>query len=63
MPAFDQEGDDPRQFAKDVIPVDRALEVLLATAAAGADSTANHPPDHLQMPIAEIAQLFVDLDE
>ena len=37
MPAFDQEGDDPRQFAKDVIPVDRALEVLLATAAAGAE--------------------------
>src|ERR1051325_2841712 len=61
--AFDQKGDDAGQLLEDVVAVDRALEVLLAAAPAGADPAADHAPDHLQMAIAKVAELLVDFDE
>ncbi len=63
MPAFNEEGDDAGQFLEDVIAIDRALEVLLAAAPAGADPGADHAPDHLQVAIAKGGELFVDLDK
>jgi hypothetical protein len=63
MAAFDEEGNDAGQLLEDVVPIDRALQILLAAAPAGADPAADHAPDHLQVAIAEVAQLFVDLDE
>src|SRR5205085_42752 len=39
------------------------LQVLLAAAAAGPNPRADHPPDHLEMAVTEVCELFVDLDQ
>ena len=36
---------------------------MLTAAPARADPAADHAPDHLQMAITKIRELFVDLDE
>ena len=63
MAAFDKKCDDASQLAKDVIAIHRTLEVLLAAAAPGTYSTADHAADHLQVPIPKVPELLVDFDE
>ncbi len=63
MAPLDQESDHAGQLLEDVVLVDRALQILLAAAPAGADPAADHAADHLQVSIAEVRELFVDLDQ
>ena len=60
---FDQEGYDAGQLLEDVVLVHGALEILFATAPAGANPGSDHSPDHLEMAVAKVSQLLVDFDQ
>src|SRR5205085_3147571 len=61
--ALDQVGNDAGQFLIDVVLVYRALQVLLAAAAAGSDPCPNHASHHLEVTITKVTELLIDLDE
>src|ERR1044072_2841627 len=60
---LDQIRDDAGQLPEDVVLVHRTLEILFAAASAGADPGPDHSPNHLQMAVAKISQLLIDLDQ
>ena len=63
MAPLNQESDDPGKLFEDIVAIHRTLQVLLAAAPTGSNPAANHAPDHLEVAIAEVPQLFVDFDQ